>query len=122
MAFQGISEFFIPESESDLQFSADNVDYIPDTMYGKNSIHCMGMIGIITPRSKFTTVAIKRERPTKAKILEFTKNNIRLMKNDGILEGKFFAGLQFKELEKIQLPGKMHFTHFKTLACSLQLV
>ena len=42
VAFEELSEFFLQDKY--LQFSADNVDYIPDTIHGKNSIHCMGLL------------------------------------------------------------------------------
>ena len=53
VSLTGIAEFFNPISA--LKFSADNLDYIPDTIHGKNSIHCMGIMGIVTPSCKMNT-------------------------------------------------------------------
>lgn len=102
MSFQGIASFFIEDRF--LQHSADNVDYIPDTMYGDNSIHCMGILGIVTPGCSMGSIPIKKGPVDTAKILELTKNNIHYLNND-IDQTKLFVGQKYSKLTRITYPG-----------------
>lgn len=97
VAFEGIADIIIPGGY--LQFSADNVDYIPDTIYGKNSIHCMGLLGIVTPGCHIRYDHVKREKIDKSRILELSKNNIRYLYQSGVDDRNFFKSMVFKELD-----------------------
>ena len=104
VSFDGIAKFFLPDRS--LQFSGDNVDYIPDTLHGKNSIHCMGIIGIITPGCSMGSTLIKRESIDTSRVLQLTKDNIQYLKNN-IDQAQFFADEKYRKLLSIEYSGSL---------------
>ena len=60
---------------SNLQYSADNVDVMLRTLDGKGTFHAMGMIAMLTPNIEITT-RVKRMNVSRAEILKVGHVNI----------------------------------------------